>query len=98
MFKQIKEIKERLGTNPELKPIYIGMLNFWTGNKPAEATAKNRLQICKRCEFFVEEKNELLKIKDSKIPQLTNKQCGDCGCVLSFKLRQSENLCKKWKK
>ena len=98
MFKQIKEIKERLGTNPELKPIYIGMLNFWSGNKPVEATAKNRLLKCKKCEFFENETNDLLKIKDSKIPELTNKKCGDCGCVLSFKLRQSFNLCDKWQK
>jgi hypothetical protein len=98
MFKQLKEIKERLGENPELKPIYIGMLNFWTGDKKAEATAKNRLKNCLSCEFFIDEKNNLLKVNDTKIPILTNKQCGECGCVLSFKLRQSENLCNKWQK
>ena len=98
MFKQIKEIKDRLGDNPELKPIYIGMLNFWTDNKKAEIKAKERLQTCKECEFFVEEKNDLLKVNDSKIPYLTNKQCGECGCVLSFKLRQSIKKCNKWQK
>ncbi len=98
MFKKLKEIKERLGDSPEYKSIYLGMLNFWVNDSRALKLAKERTQTCTICEHFIEEKNDLLKVKDDKIPQLSNKQCGDCGCVLSYKLRQSEKKCKKWQK
>lgn len=98
MLAKLLDIKNRLGTNPELKQIYIGMLNFYSKSKNAEILAKKRyLDSCKNCTLFVDEKNELLQIKDTEIPELTNKNCYICGCVCSFKLRQSINKCDKWK-
>lgn len=96
MFKEIKDLKNRMGENPELKPIYIGMLNYTVKNKHALELAKKRAKTCVYCEFYQEEQNDLLKVNDKDIPELSNKQCGGCGCVLSFKLRQSINKCTKW--
>jgi RNase P subunit RPR2 len=99
MIKELKNIKARLGENPELKPVFIGMLNFVAKNKTAIDLAKKRFENhCKNCEFFVEESNELLKVEDKDVPELSNKMCADCGCVLSYKNRQSLKICEKWQK
>ena len=97
MLKKLLDIKKRLGENPELKPIYIGMLNFYSKSKTAIMLAKKRyLESCKNCIYFIDETNELLQITDTEIPELTNKTCNLCGCVCAFKLRQSINKCEKW--
>jgi len=99
MIKQLIDLKNRLGENPELKPIYFGFLNFATKNKTAEFLAKKRyFENCKNCINFVDEENDLLKIEDKKIPELSNKMCNLCGCVASYKLRQSINKCEQWQK
>jgi len=99
MLNELKNIKDRLGENPELKPVFFGMLNFVAKNKMAIDLAKQRyLQSCKDCEFFAEEPNEILKVEDKDIPELSNKMCAECGCVLSYKNRQSIKLCSKWQK
>ena len=98
MINDLKNIKNRLGKNPELKPIYMGMLNYFTKNKKAKELAKKRyLENCKNCEFFANEKNELLKFEDNSIKELSNKLCSLCGCNCSFKLRQSLKKCEKWR-
>lgn len=99
MLKQIKDLKTRLCENPELRPIYIGMLNYFCNSKEANKLALSRYEnSCKGCEFFIEEKNELLRFEDNQIPELSNKMCNDCGCNISFKLRQSIKKCSRWQK
>jgi len=99
MIKQLIDLKKRLGENPELKPIYFGLLNFYTNNKTAKELAKKRyFENCKKCINFVDEENDLLKIEDKEIQQLSNKKCNLCGCVASYKLRQSIKKCELWQK
>ena len=97
MLEKLLEIKKRLGTNPEIKPIYIGLLNFYSKSKTAKILAEKRyLESCKNCNFFTDETNELLQVVDTEIKELTHKSCNLCGCVSSYKLRQSIKKCDKW--
>ena len=99
MLKQLLDIKKRLGESPELKPIYTGMLNFFTNNKKAKELAKERFEkSCKGCIHFINEPNTLLQIEDKQLPELSGKTCNDCDCVSAYKLRQSIKKCSEWQK
>lgn len=75
-----------------------GVYNFKTKDKTAQMLAEKRyIESCIDCQHFIAETNDFFKVIDTEIPELTNMQCGDCGgCVLSYKLRQSKKICKKW--
>lgn len=74
-----------------------GVYNFKTKNKEAKELAEKRyIEKCSSCVFFKEEPITFLRITDEEIPELSNMQCADCGCVLSYKLRQSKKNCKLW--
>ncbi|MEJ8604635.1 hypothetical protein JSO60_06675 [Riemerella anatipestifer] len=88
--------------NPEiaktLKAVAVGMTNFHLGIKSATKTAEERYtNHCSKCEYNQEEKVSTMVVIDEKIPQLSKRYCGLCGCVLSYKLRQNIKPCEKWK-
>jgi hypothetical protein len=80
----------------DLKAVISGMSNFYFGLKTKLARERFE-ESCKDCEFNVKEPIEDMRVKDSIIPELSNKQCGLCGCVLSYKIRQSVKKCPNWK-
>lgn len=104
MWEKIKRYQEGLKneSNPDvkrdLKAIISGMTNFFVGSKKADEVAKDRLEnSCSGCEFFKTDPIESERVEDKRIPQLSGKICGACGCTLSYKLRQSIKPCKHWK-
>lgn len=87
-----------------LDPYLEGKKNFKSQSKDWDKTAKKRLETCRDCPLFVNEKNGLFKKgglygvkEDERIVELENKICGDCGCISTYKLRQSISICNKWK-
>lgn len=81
------------------KAIAVGIANHTKPNKEVEELARERYETaCKGCPFFIEETNVFFKIKDTRIVELNEMQCGDCGCELPYKLRQSIEKCEKWKR
>ena len=61
-----------------------------------EKLAQQRIETCKGCEFFKDEKIDFLKVDDKHLPEASGKFCEDCGCIISYKLRQTSKLCPKW--
>lgn len=79
-----------------LEPYSIGKKNFENPNEEVESLALKRKEKCVSCELFEDEVLESCLITDVRIPQLSNKMCGECFCVLAYKLRQSVVKCEKW--
>lgn len=79
-----------------LDPYLEGKHNFNNPVEEVEALAKERAKICIGCRYFKTEPIEMFRVVDERIPELTNKSCGLCGCIESYKLRQSIKVCKKW--
>ena len=78
------------------KAVISGMSNFYFGLKTK--LARERLaNHCGACKYNIEEPLPDMKIKDSAIPELSGRSCGFCGCILSFKTRQSVKKCIYWK-
>lgn len=77
-------------------PVMEGIHNFKNENKCVEKLAKERLKTCLKCPYYVNEPIDFLKVKDNRMPELTNKMCGECFCTLSYKLRQSTIKCERW--
>lgn len=103
MKEQIKRFCESLKKQEDIdlirdtKAVAIGIKNFNFLNEKTENLAMERLEAnCKFCNFNILEPIEELRVTDTRIPDLTNRTCGDCGCVLSYKLRQSVKKCSKW--
>jgi hypothetical protein len=83
--------------NLNLEALAVGMYNFTTKNTEAKTLAEKRLlNSCLSCVHFKEEPITVFRVKDNEIPELTNMQCTDCGCVLAYKIRQSIKVCKLW--
>lgn len=88
-------------TDPDVirdsKAVISGMSNFYFGLKTT--LAKERFEDhCKGCEFNVKEPIESMRVKDFAIPGISDRMCGLCGCILSYKIRQSVKKCEYWKK
>lgn len=82
-----------------LDPFKEGRRNFLRPNEETESLAKERFENhCKGCEHLEDETVDLFKVTDKSIPGATEKYCGDCGCILSYKIRQNIEICKKWQK
>lgn len=73
-----------------------GIHNFKHPVLEVERLAETRKDECIGCEFYVDEPIEMFHVTDKRITELSNKMCDDCGCTLSYKLRQSINKCKNW--
>ena len=81
----------------DLKAVASGMSNFYFGLKTD--LAKQRFEDhCKGCVFNIQEPIPDMRVTDEKIPELSGRMCGNCGCVLSYKIRQSIKKCQYWKK
>lgn len=91
--------QEEIDIIRDTKAIAIGLKNFTFVNEDAERLANERLEkSCHGCEFNIMEAIEELRVKDERIPELTNKTCGQCGCILAYKLRQSVKKCNRWER
>lgn len=89
--------QEEINLIRDTKAVAAGILNFKTGNKKAQELAKERFENhCKSCKFSIEEPIPELRVDDKQILELSGKTCGDCGCILSYKLRQSVKKCSRW--
>ena len=104
MWAKIKRYQEQLKNENDLnvirdlKAIIVGMTNFYLSSKKWNVKAKERFENhCSKCEIFINEPLESEKVIDKDIPKLSGKICGSCGCVESYKLRQSIKPCKFWK-
>ena len=104
MWEKVKEYQRSLKeeTNPnirkDLQAIISGMVNFYVKSKTAKEKAVERYENhCKGCEHFIDETIESMIIEDKEIPELSGKSCNLCGCVESWKLRQSIKTCEFWK-
>ncbi|MGE8528509.1 hypothetical protein [Chryseobacterium rhizosphaerae] len=79
------------------KAVAVGILNFKTDNKKAFELAEKRFENhCKSCKFSIEEPIPELRVDDKQIQELSGRTCGECGCILSYKLRQSVKKCSRW--
>lgn len=79
-----------------IEPLEVGMHNFRNPVLEIERLAENRMNECSGCEFFQTEPISFLRVEDKNIVELSNKMCNECGCTLSYKLRQSITKCKNW--
>jgi hypothetical protein len=75
------------------KAIEEGTKNFYKPKKEVEDLARKRLEKCSDC---LEDAPKLLRVIDKRIPELSGKQCKNCGCIAPFKFRQSIQKCDKW--
>ena len=80
-----------------IDPLIDGVTNFNNPNKEVELLANERKEVCVKCPMFVDEPIPFLSVQDDRIKELSNKICDECGCTLSYKLRQSKTKCDKWK-
>ena len=104
MWEKIKRYHAELQkeTDPDiardLKAIASGMTNFITGSKKWNDIARKRYEDhCKGCAFFITDPIPSERVTDKNIPELSGKICEKCGCVESYKLRQSIKTCEFWK-
>lgn len=81
-----------------IEPLKEGMNNFNNPDLGIELLAEERKNACIGCDFYAEEPISFLKVSEERIPELSNMICDECGCTLSYKLRQSQTKCKKWQK
>jgi hypothetical protein len=91
-----KKIKTLLKVG--IDPITNGFTNFKNPTKETEKLALERLFDCINCPAFLDEPILFLKVKDKNIPDFSGKFCDECGCTLSYKVRQSISKCDKWQK
>ena len=76
--------------------IFEGKENFDNPKIEVETLAEARAMTCVGCVNFKQEPIELFRVTDIRIPELSEMFCDDCGCTLSYKLRQSIIKCKLW--
>lgn len=91
IFKKVKSVLKN-----GIEPIEQGRENYLSGSM--EEVAKNRALICQDCPAgnFVNEPIDFLKVEDTRIPELSNKMCNECGCASPYLLRQNIKICKYW--
>lgn len=79
-----------------IEPYEAGKYNFENPSLHFEQLAKKRTFVCISCPMFIDEPVDFLQVEDKRIPELSKKMCNDCGCTLSYKLRQDLKKCIKW--
>lgn len=89
--------KAKTLSNVGLEPFEIGKNNFDNPSKEVEELAIKRAAICVGCPLMKIEPIESFRVKDERIPELSNMMCGDCFCELPLKTRQSISICDAWK-
>lgn len=93
-----KALKSLLQKAKNLNPkaLLDGAENFNNPSEEIEELSKIRTQVCIDCLHFVDEEIKMLQVEDKLQPQLSNKKCDLCGCILSYKTRQLIDKCSKW--
>lgn len=81
-----------------LDPYVEGKRNFENPTPTFEELAKERTKTCTGCRYFKVEPIQMFRVIDERIPELSNMSCGLCGCIESYKLRQSIKKCSKWER
>lgn len=94
-MKKLESLRKK-AKNVDVKAVYEGVKNKLSGE--LEELAIERAEICRACDKNVEEPIDSLKIKDEKLPHISERCCDVCGCALPYLLRQLEESCslKKW--
>ena len=77
-----------------LKPLEEGMRNYLLNNPIIEDKARKRYELSKNC--IVKEPVDFLRIKDKRIPELSEMMAEDCGCAAPFFYRQDIYKLKEW--
>lgn len=95
---KLKSLKNKIFTLAVdgLEPYEQGKANFEHPTPCIEKLAKERAETCKACPFFKTEPIESFQVVDSRIPELSKMYCEECGCISSYKLRQSIEVCDRW--
>ncbi|TWP29358.1 hypothetical protein ETU08_07610 [Apibacter muscae] len=91
IIKKVKTISKN-----GIEPVQQGINNFNIPDETIEELAKKRAEICAGCEFMKMEPISFLRVKDTRIPLISEQYCVKCGCELPYKLRQSIEKCEKW--
>lgn len=96
----MRSFKKKVSTiiKKGIDPVKTGVYNFKHPDLKTEQLAIERKNTCINCPFYVDEPIDFFKIKDSRIEELSNKMCDECGCTLSYKLRQSIEKCERWRR
>lgn len=79
-----------------VEPLKLGIEAYAANIPEVEEIAKRRAEICKGCELYEDEPIDFLQVRDDRIPELSKKMCGDCGCALPTLLRQNAKICSRW--
>lgn len=97
-MQNFKSLKQKINTliSSGVQPLLDGVHNYNNPNDDIEAIARERLNTCINCPLYQPEEIKPLQVEDKLLPQASKMKCGECGCVLSFKLRQLITRCDKW--
>jgi hypothetical protein len=80
----------------DLSAFSDGKKNFDTPKEDVERLAAERLEKSKKCRFFKKEPITWLRVNDRRLPEASGKYCENCGCIMSYKLRQNTDKCECW--
>lgn len=81
-----------------IEPYEEGIYYYNNPEQEIEDLAKERVSTCVMCPMYIEEPVDICKVKDERIKDASEKMCRDCGCTLSYKIRQTKQICDKWQK
>lgn len=95
---KINSIGKKISTLVDVgtEPYFEGKHNFDNPIIEVETLAESRALTCLGCVNYKIEPIESFRVIDIRIPELSEMFCDDCGCTLSYKLRQSIDKCKIW--
>jgi len=71
----------------KLKEIYKGWKNYIFENEEIEKQAKEKANICAKCDSAVD---GMFDLKDGKIVEISGLSCNECGCPLATLLRSNK--------
>ena len=78
-----------------LEPYEVGKENYRLKIPEVEEKALERFKICSGCDDLEDEPIDFLRAKD-RIEEASYKMCGQCGCSITYLIRQDLKVCKKW--
>ena len=97
MIKRISKLANKVFSVDKTKKAYNeGMDNFEYPNPKIEMLAKERMEKVASCKHFKDEPIKQLRVNDVLIPEASGKYCDNCGCIISYKIRQSIEKCPCW--
>ncbi|MDM1523861.1 hypothetical protein HX088_11345 [Empedobacter sp. 225-1] len=75
-----------------------GLVESLTSTNVPSDIIDERTITCKGCPNFNDEPISMLRYTDTEDSSLNGKICGECGCIISLKIRQNKEICRFWKK